>query len=73
MRWGELSTSRSGPGDFIFVPLVPTRNQRLDRGDARMRPGASDNESVVANLDIEPARTAGRGSLDRSDHARLTE
>jgi uncharacterized RmlC-like cupin family protein len=59
MRWGERLeyVAEAGPGDFIFVPpYVPhqeinaSTDEPLDCVVVR-----SDNESVVVNLDIEPA------------------
>ncbi len=59
MRWGEALefVAEAGPGDFIYVPpYVPhqeinaSAHETLECVLVR-----SDNESVVVNLDIEPA------------------
>jgi uncharacterized RmlC-like cupin family protein len=59
MRWGEKLefTAEAGPGDFIYVPAyVPhqeinaSTSEKLECVLVR-----SDNETVVVNLDIQPA------------------
>jgi uncharacterized RmlC-like cupin family protein len=59
MRWGERLeyVAEAGPGDFIYVPpYVPHQEINASAGETLscvlVR---SDSETVVVNLDIEPA------------------
>ena len=59
MRWGEQLEflAEAGPGDFIFVPpFVPHQEINASTDDPlECVVIRSDQESVVVNLDIEPA------------------
>ena len=59
MRWGERLefVAEAGPGDFIFVPpYVPHQEINASNGETlECVLVRSDNETVVVNLDIEPA------------------
>ena len=58
MRWGERLefTAEAGPGDFTYPALPPASgDQCLDRRALELRAGASGQEPIVVNLDIEAA------------------
>jgi uncharacterized RmlC-like cupin family protein len=59
MRWGESLefVAEAGPGDFIFVPpYVPHQEINASTDESlECVLVRSDEESVVVNLDIEPA------------------
>ena len=59
MRWGETLefVAEAGPGDFIYVPpYVPHQEINASPDDElQCVVVRSDGESVVVNLDIEPA------------------
>ena len=59
MRWGEKLefVAEAGPGDFIYVPpYVPHQEINASPDDElQCVVVRSDGESVVVNLDIEPA------------------
>lgn len=59
MRWGEKLefVAEAGPGDFIFVPPYVPHQEINASTDETLECVLvrSDNESVVVNLDIEPA------------------
>jgi uncharacterized RmlC-like cupin family protein len=58
MRWGERLeyVADAGPGDFIFVPPYVPRQEINASADETLECVLvrSDNEAVVANLEIEP-------------------
>jgi uncharacterized RmlC-like cupin family protein len=59
MRWGEALefTAEAGPGDLIYIPpYVPHQEINASREEVlECVLVRSDGESVVVNLDIEPA------------------
>ena len=59
MRWGEALefVAEAGPGDFIYVPPFVPHQEINASADETLECVLvrSDNESVVVNLDIEPA------------------
>ena len=59
MRWGEHLefTAEAGPGDFIYIPpYVPHQEiNALAKEPLKCVVVRSDQETVVVNLDIEPA------------------
>jgi uncharacterized RmlC-like cupin family protein len=59
MRWGEHLefTAEAGPGDFIYIPpYVPHQEiNALAQEPLKCVVVRSDQETVVVNLDIEPA------------------
>jgi uncharacterized RmlC-like cupin family protein len=59
MRWGEHLefTAEAGPGDFIYIPpYVPHQEiNALAEEPLKCVVVRSDQETVVVNLDIEPA------------------
>src|SRR5437763_16162864 len=59
MRWGDRLefTAEAGPGDFIYVPpFVPHQEINASTDESlECVLVRSDGESVVVNLDIEPA------------------
>jgi len=59
MRWGEHLefTAEAGPGDFIYIPpYVPHQEiNALAQEPLKCVVVRSDQETIVVNLDIEPA------------------
>ena len=62
-------TAEAGPGDFIFVPPYVPHQEINASSDEPLECVLvrSDNEAVVVNLDIAPARAARERALDRPD------